>query len=420
MAYILFITRYYPPEKAAAAVRVSEIAKRLAQLEHEVTVVTTVPNYPAGIVPREYRGHLLQEEMLDGVRVIRVWSYISANRGFLRRILAQLSFGCLAPLLSARVVGRPDVIIVNSPPLFNVIAARILAWRKRCPFIFWVADLWPESAVQLGVLRNRLLIRLSQWLEWSSYQRAGRIWAVTEGIRDRLIERGLAPEQVALTRNGVDTTTFRPLPQAWAREQLGWDERFTVLYAGTHGLSHGLTTLLEAAELLREHDDIRFVLAGDGAEKRNLIAQAHSRDLKNVSFLDPVPHERVPVLLAGADLCVVPLRKLTLFEGALPAKMYEIMACARPILLAVNGEARRLVEQEAGAALYVEPENPSALVAAILHLREHPQEAEMLGQHGRAYVEAHFDYDRLAATLAAQLVQNSTDVERGASYATGL
>ncbi len=420
MAHILFITRYYPPENAAAAVRVSEIAKRLARLEHEVTVVTTVPNYPTGIVPREYRGHLWQEEMLDGVRVIRVWSYVSANRGFLRRILAQLSFGCLAPLLSARSVGRPDVIIVNSPPLFNVIAARLLAGRKRCPFIFWVADLWPASAVQLGVLRNRLLIRLSQWLEWSSYQRAGQVWAVTEGIRDRLLQRGLAPEQVVLTRNGVDTTTFRPLPQTWAREQLGWDERFTVLYAGTHGLSHGLSILLDAAELLREHDDIRFVLAGDGAEKSNLMAQARSRDLKNVSFLDPVPHERVPVLLAGADLCVVPLRKLTLFEGALPAKMYELMACARPILLAINGEARRLAEQEAGAALYVEPENPSALVAAILHLREHPQEATLLGQRGRAYVEANFDYDRLAATLAAQLAENAIDLEKGASYAAGL
>jgi len=143
MAHILFISRYYPPEKAAAAICVSETAKRLVKLGHRVIVLTTVPNYPTGIVPFQYRGRVLQEEELDGVRVVRVWSYISANKGFLHRILAQLSFGCLAPLFGGKAIGRPDVIIVESPPLFNVIAARILAWLKHCPFIFWVADLWP-------------------------------------------------------------------------------------------------------------------------------------------------------------------------------------------------------------------------------------------------------------------------------------
>ncbi|MDQ6659400.1 MAG: glycosyltransferase family 4 protein, partial [Chloroflexota bacterium] len=177
MAYVLFISRYYLPEKAAAAVCVSETAKRLVALGHEVTVLTTVPNYPTGIVPSAYRGHALQEEMIDGVRVVRAWSYVSANKGFLRRILAQLSFGFLAPWLGEKAVGQPDIIIVESPPLFNVIAARLLAWRKRCPFIFWVADLWPESAVQLGALRNPLFIKLSAWLEESTYRRATLVWA---------------------------------------------------------------------------------------------------------------------------------------------------------------------------------------------------------------------------------------------------
>lgn len=165
MARILFISRYYPPEKAAAAVCVSEIAQRLVGRGHEVTVLTTVPNYPTGIVPPEYRGRLVYKEVLAGVRVVRVWSYTSSNEGFLRRILAQLSFGCLAPFLAYKAIDRPDVIIVGSPPLFNVIAARMLAWHKSCPLIFWVADLWPESAIRLGVLRNRLLICLSEWLE---------------------------------------------------------------------------------------------------------------------------------------------------------------------------------------------------------------------------------------------------------------
>src|SRR6266571_4385765 len=165
MSRILFISPYYPPEKGAAAVCVSENAKRLAKRGHQVTVLTTVPNYPSGIVPPEYRGRLLQEEERDGVRVVRVWSYTSPNKGFLRRILSHFSFGCLAPLLGGKAVGRPDVIIVQLAPLFNTIAARLLAWWKYCPFICMVSDLWPESAVQLGVLRNRLLIKLAEWLE---------------------------------------------------------------------------------------------------------------------------------------------------------------------------------------------------------------------------------------------------------------
>src|SRR5438874_2130367 len=196
MAHILFITPYYPPEISAPAVRISETAMRLVKRGHQVTVLTTFPNFPTGIVPPEYRGQMIQHEVRDGIRIVRVWSYVSPNKGFLRRIIAQLSFGCLAPLLGGKAVGRPDVIIVESPPLFDAIAGRMLAWLKRCPFIFTVSDLWPESAVQLGMLRNRTLIRLAEWLEWSTYLRAGAVWALTEGIRDALVQRGLPSEQV--------------------------------------------------------------------------------------------------------------------------------------------------------------------------------------------------------------------------------
>ena len=404
MTHILFVTRYYPPEKAAAAVCVSETAKRLVKLGHQVTVLTTVPNYPTGIVPQEYRGRLLQEESLDGVRVIRVWSVVSPNKGFLRRILAQFSFGCIAPLLGEKAVGSPDVIIVESPPLFNVIAARLLARRKQLPLIFWVADLWPESAIQLGALRNRALIKLSEWLEWSTYQRACLVWAVTEGIRHTLIRRGLPPERIFLLTNGVDTTRFRPLPRAQARAAFGWDDRFSILYVGTHGLTHGLATVLDAAELLRDREEIRFVLVGDGAEKSSLIAQAVSRGLTNVTFHDSVAHEQVPQLLATADICLAHTRNLPLFEGMLPMKMFEAMACGRPILLALNGEARRIAVEEAGAAVYVEPENASALAEAALYLFEHPGVATRLGQRGREFVKERYDYDLLTFKLHARLM----------------
>ena len=411
MAHILFITPYYPPEKGAAAVRISETAMCLVKRGHQVTVLTTFPNYPTGIVPSEYRGHVIQRESLDGVCVIRVWSYVSPNKGFLRRILAQFSFGCLAPLLSWKDVGYPDIIIIESHPLFNAIAGRILAWGKHCPFIFMVSDLWPESAVQLGMLRNPMLIWLSERLEWSTYQRASLVWALTAGIQNRLIQRGLSPKHIFLLTNGADTNKFRPLPQSQARVELGWDDRFIVLYAGNHGLLYGMTTVLDAAEELRPCTDIHIIFVGDGARKADMMAQAQRKGLKNVTFLDSVPHDQMPLLIAGADVCLIPLRKMSFLESTLPLKMYEIMSCARPILLGVKGEARQLAEQEAGAAIYVEPENTESLVSGILYLRDHPEEAALLGRKGRAYVEAHFDRDQLTTQLderIAMLLEKET------------
>ncbi len=399
MKHVLFVTPYYPPEKAAPAIRISETASRLVKLGYQVTVLTTVPNYPTGIVPSEYRGHIVQRELREGVQVVRVWSYITANKGFLKRILAQLSFGCLSPLLGWKAVGQPDVIIVESPPLFDAIAARLLSGWKHAPFIFLVSDLWPESAIQLGMLHNRFLIKMAEWLEWSTYQKASFIWAVTEGIRAILLKRGLPTEKVFLLTNGVDTNKFKPASRTEARTELGWDDTFVALYAGTHGLAHGLTTLLDAAELLRDKPTIRLVLVGDGAAKADLVVQAQQRQLTNVHFLETQTHDRMPTLLAAADVCLVPLRKLPLFEGALPSKMYEIMACARPIILGVEGEARRLAEQEAGSALAVEPENAEALAQAIIDLYEQPERAYELGQRGHTFVEARFNRDLLVASL---------------------
>ena len=403
MRQILFVTPYYPPEKTPPAIRISEMAQQLVARGHKVTVLTTFPNFPSGIIPSEYQGRTIQCEVCNGVRIVRVWSYITPNKGFFRRILGQLSFGWIAPLLGWKRVGRPDIIIVESPPLFDAFAARLLAWGKRCPYIFTVADLWPESAVQLAMLRNPVLIRLACWLEWSTYRRAGRVWAITQGIRDILIQRGLAPEHVFLLTNGVDTSKFRPLPLARARAELGWENRFTVLYAGTHGVSQGLHTVLEAARIMQDDTDVRFVFVGDGAEKAGLVSQAQKWRLENVSFLGLQPHDRMPLLLAAANACVVPLRKVPLFEGALPSKLYEIMACARPILLGIDGEARRLAEQEAGAAIYVEPENPEDLVSAILYLRKHDEVAEILGRRGRTFVEARFDREKLTEALEAHI-----------------
>ncbi len=341
MTHILFISPYYPPESGAASACVGETCTRLAKLGHQVTVLTTIPNYPTGIVPPEYRGHLLQEEIRDGVRVVRVWSWVSPNKSFLHRIKWYLSFAFLAPLFGGKAVGHPDIIIVQSPPIFDAIVVRMLSWWKRCPYIFMVSDLWPEQAIQLGVLRNRLLIRLSEWLEWSTYRRAALVWVVTEWIRDKLIQRGLSPERILFLTNGVDIAKFHPQSRAQARAELGWDDRFTVLYVGTHGVTHGLITILDAAEHLQYLDDIRFVLVGEGSDKADLVAEAQKRGLTNIIFMDVVPHSLVPTLLAAGDVCLAHVRK-PVTEIILPIKMYEAMACARPVVVGVGGEARRI------------------------------------------------------------------------------
>ncbi|SRR6266487_426478 len=403
MTRILIISRYYPPEVAISGVCLSEIAKRFAKLGHEVTVLTTVPNYPTGVVPAAYRGRLIQEETLDGVRVVRIWSYAAPNKGYIWRTFAQLSFGCLAPILGWKKSGDPEVVIVSSPPLFNVIAGRIVAWLKRRPLVLRVADLWPESAVKLGVLHNSLLIRLAEWLEWTTYQQAGFVWTVTEGIYNTLLQRGLSAEHIFLSTNGVDTVKFHPMPRMQARKELGWDGRFTVLYAGNHGLAYGMTTILDAAELLQHDADIHFILVGYGVKKAELIEQAKVRYITNITFLDPVQHERMPLLLGGADVCLIPLRNVPFLKGTLPVKMFEMMACGRPFVLGAKGIARDLVEREANAGIVVEPENAEALVSTILYLRAHPEEAEALGLQGREYVRSYFDYDQITAALDARI-----------------
>jgi colanic acid biosynthesis glycosyl transferase WcaI len=401
---ILILTRYYPPEIGAAGVCVSEIAKRLVRNGHAVTVLTTVPNYPTGAIPPEYRGKLLQREVIEGVEVVRVWCYIAPNQGFLRRILAQLSFGVTAPLLGWRAVGQPDLVITGSPPLFNAIAGRILAAVKRCPHIFWIADLWPESAIQLGVLRNRFLIYLAERLEWSTYRHAQLVWVVSPSLFEILSSRGVDPQKLFLLPNGVDCEAFAPMPKAQARQALGWDERFTVIYAGGHGKYHGLFTLLDAAERLLGQADIHFVLVGDGAEKASLIAQAKQRGLTNITFLDALPHAKMPLLLNAADASLVHVRDIPLFRGMLPIKMYEGMACGRPMILAIDGTAQQWAQEEAAAAIHVKPEQPAELAGAIIQLRNQPALAFSMGLNGRRYVMERFDYQWLATALQERLL----------------
>jgi colanic acid biosynthesis glycosyl transferase WcaI len=404
---VTFLTPYFPPEVGAPQTRIYELAVRLAARGHHVSVVTTFPNYPNGVVPEEWRGHLYLRGEDQGIAVHRLWTYVVPNRGFLKRVLSQLSFAAVC-CAAAPLIPKADVFIVESPPLFTGIAGMLLSSFRRTPFVFTVADLWPESAVQMGMLRNRTLIKLAKWLELTIYRRARMILATAAGIKQRIEADGIAANKVVLFRNAVDAEFFKPRKSSpELREEMGVAQgEFLALYAGTHGLAHGLKTVLDTAAIFQENgiSNVRFVLAGDGADKAYLIEEAERMGLRNVKFLKPFPKNRMPEVLNSADCLLVPLKPLEIFQGVLPSKLFEAMACAKPVVLSVSGEAAEIVS-EAGAGIVIEQDNPGAMFDAIRELMDDALEAKAMGTRGRDHVVRHFSRDSRALQLEAALQQ---------------
>lgn len=401
---ILYLSQYFPPEVGATQSRAYEMARHLVSVGHRVTLIAEVPNHPSGIIPPEYRGRLYERADLDGIEVIRVWVKASPTKTRAARMLFYLSYmvtASLAGLTWAR--GRYDVLYATSPPLFVGGAALALSTIRHIPLVFEVRDLWPESAVALGEISSRWAVTMAGKLEEMCYNRARRIVVVTEGIRRRLEERGWGGK-LELIPNGANTELFRPDAQAGrkVRDELGVTDKFLVLYAGIHGLAQGLESVLEAAARLQEVQDIHFVFVGEGPKKADLIALRNQRGLTNVTMLAERPRSEMPAFLSAADVALVPLRKLDLFEGAVPSKMFDAWACGCPVLLSIDGEARQILER-AEAGLFVEPENAEQMAQAILRLSGERERLRRLGNNGRRFVEAHYSRQRLAERLEALL-----------------
>lgn len=398
---VLIVSHYFPPETGAPQTRLFELARRLVARGHRVTALTPWPSYPTGVVPARYRGRPVVREWIDGVEVIRTPVFATPNRGFLKRILGHLSFTALS-VLYAPLAGPADVLFVESPPIFHGLSGIAIGAMKRAPLVFNVADLWLESAIEMGVVSSPVLIKATELLQGIVYRRAELITTVTRGIAE-ILRAAYGADKVHLLTNGVDADYFRPTDAGReVRRELGVADAFVVLYAGTHGLTQNLDVVLDAADRLRGRTDVRFVFAGEGADKQRLRERAAQLGLSSVAFLPNQPKERMPALLAAGDACVVPLRDLPLFKAALPSKMFEAMATARPILLSVNGEAAELLGQ-AAAGIAVPAENADALAAAIVALAEDRPRARALGETGRAWVTAHFSRDRLARRFEALL-----------------
>ncbi len=380
---ITFLTHYFPPEVGAPQTRISALARGLAERGAEVSVHTPPPHYPDGRIRPGYRNRPLTTETDDGVTVYRSGVYPAPNRGFARRLANHATFAASA-LASAARTAPADVIVVETPPLFVAAAGIGYARRKRAPLVINVADLWPDSAIELGALRSGPAIRAARALERRCYRAAAAIVCPTEGIAERLEARAESAGKVRRIAPAVDLRAFGPTP-------VPGPGPFRVLYAGTTGMAQGVGTLLDAVEALDPESSVEVIVAGDGAEGPELRARAER--LAKARTISTVPHARVPELLAEASAAAVLLRDRPLFAGALPTKMLEAMAAARPVVLSAAGEAARFVEASGGGVV-VPPEDPLALASALEQLAADRDRAASLGAAGRRWVEAGFGLDR--------------------------
>ncbi len=396
---ILLLTENFPPETNAAATRLHEKACHWVRWGHRVTVVTCAPNFPDGVVFEGYRNRWRQTEVIDGMRVVRVKSYIAPNRGFLRRSLDFLSFG-VTGFAAALFEPRPDVVIGNSPQLFAAAAGHGAAALKRVPFVLELADLWPASIVAVGAIRHPLPLKPLEALELHLYRHAAAIVALTEGIKDDLVARSIPAEKIAVVTNAADLARYGPRPRDEALAQAwGLGGKFVVGYVGTHGMAHGLISVLDAAEKLRDTPEIAFLFVGAGAERDMLIAEARRRGLGNVVFQPVQPKEALPAVWSLCDIALAHLKDRPLFAGALPTKMFEAIGMGLPIVLATpEGEASRLL-RDTGAGIWVPPEDPAALAEAIRSLHRDPAARKRLAAASRAAAPAHSREARARDTL---------------------
>ena len=400
--HILFLTDNFPPEVNAPASRTFEHCREWVKAGHQVTVITCAPNFPSGVVHAGYRNRLWSRETMAGIEVVRVWSYVTANEGFLKRTLDYVSY-MVSAILAAPFVRKVDLVIGTSPQFFTACAGAVVGAVRRKPFVFELRDLWPESIRALGAVRNERILRWLEGLELFLYRRSAAVVAVTHAFKTDLVRRGIEPGKIFVITNGADLTRFEPAArdQALAAEH-DLEDKFIAGYIGTHGMAHALETLLDAAAHLRANPEaahIRILLLGDGASKKALKARAEAMGLTSVLFLDSVAKDQVGRYWSLLDVSVIHLKDAELFATVIPSKLFEGMAMGVPVLHGVRGESAVIVERE-GVGLTFEPENAEALANALLMLATDHNQRRALAVRAR---EAAPRYDR--AVLAGDMLR---------------
>lgn len=405
---ILLLTDNFVPESNSPARRAYEHARVWVAEGAQVTVITSIPNFPTGVPFPPYRNRAYQRECIDGIDVVRMWTFLAPNQGVFRRSMDFLSFafsGFFGGLFQSA-----DVIVATSPQLLTGLAGWWLAGLKRKPWVFEIRDLWPASIVDVGMMQENLFIRMLSVLEHQLYRHATRLVAVSSGVRDGLVSRGVSPEKIGIVANGVDLSRFGP--QAKTNEHLIDPElrnRFVIAYVGTHGMAQGLETVVDAAAHLRA-SDIHFVFVGDGARREAVMARAKELTLTNVTFTGLVPITSAEEYLRFSEIVLIPLKRTRQIQITLPAKIFEAAALGKPMIVSAEGASADLV-QRYGAGLVVAPENPEALAAAILQLQGDPSLRARLAQGGLALAHD-FDRRRFANDMLEQIRQATREAKR--------
>ena len=400
---ILYISQYFPPEIGAGAVRAREFSRRWADAGHSVTVLTGVPNY-------NYRANGCESaaraaDAADGVKVARTWLWSVGDRRSRSRILSYSSFG-VSSALRGMAAARPDVVFASSPPLPVGLAGWWLSRLKRCPFVFDVRDLWPESLTDLGAARpdSRLAKALDRAASFL-YGGAARVVVTSDATREALIRnRNIEPGKVRTVTNGVETDTFAPRASAsHERRALGMEDVFTVSFIGTIGMAHDVETVLRAAARLRDAPrPAKFVFVGEGPGKARAMETAERMGIRGAEFRPAVPRERVPAVIGASDVCLVSLKKAGVNAEIIPVRLLEFMACAKPAVAAASGQAARLVS-ESDAGIVVPQGDDAAMARAIRSLMDDPARGELMGANGRRLILERFTRERTAADCLALL-----------------
>jgi len=398
---ILFLTQYYYPEVGAPQNRLLDTCRHMAARGVQVSVLTAMPNYPLGKVQEAYRGKFFMHEKIEGIDVFRTYIFASPGKGMPTRLLNYFSFVFTSMLRGIFLPGKYDYIFCQSPPLFLGISAYILSRLKGAKLLFNVSDLWPESAEKLGLIKNKTLLGMASGLEAFCYKKAYLVSGQTQGIVANIQAR-FPSVKVHWMPNGIDPVLYDKVKGSGWREQNGFSqEDILFIYAGIHGYAQALECLIEAGRLLRSEKHIHLIFVGSGPLKDQLIALAGG--LANIHFYDVIPKQQMWSLITEIDAAIIPLKKLKLFEGAIPSKIFENLALGKPILLGVDGEARTLFIEKGKAGFFYEPENASALAQVMQDLAVSQSLREEMGRSGKAYVYEHFNRNHITESYLALL-----------------
>lgn len=395
---ILFLTQYFPPETGAPQNRLSDLAVRLKKKGVAIVVLTAMPNYPQRKIYAGYRGKFFYNEEVETIPVYRSWIFASTSNSVFSRLFNYFSFVFTSSIRGIFLQGKFDFILCESPPLFLGISAWFLCKIKKAKLIFNVSDLWPESAARLGIIQNQSLLKAATRLEEFLYRHAVLITAQTQGIVQNISSR-LPSKKVCWLPNGIDADYFNPelFEKSSQRREYGFaGDDVLLLYAGIFGFAQRLELILEAAKKLKNHSNLHFLFAGAGPQEEKLKQLKTEWNLENVHFLGVLPKYEMPPLLNSITAAIIPLRKLDLFKGAIPSKIFETLAMKKPILLGVDGEARELFIEKARAGWYFEPENSDSLYHVIEELISQPEIAKVCGENGYHYVLQHFNREIIA------------------------